>query len=144
MLAGRYRLESVLGQGGMGFVMGGKHELTGRSVAVKLLLPSYGAEAEIIGRFFQEAKAAASLNHPNVVDVLDMQIDDGEAFLVLELLELEDAEMPRGRGAGRPSRRPGGGGRGKPGGPPRRKEAKARHKDAKVKRKVTRRRTTKS
>ncbi|MCA0846459.1 ribonuclease R [Salipiger thiooxidans] len=62
----------------------------------------------------------------------------------LELLELEDAEMPRGRGTGRPSRRPGGGGRGKPGGPPRRKEAKARHKDAKVKRKVTRRRTTKS
>ena len=100
VLAGRYRLESVLGQGGMGFVMGGKHELTGRSVAVKLLLPSYGAEAEIIGRFFQEAKAAASLNHPNVVDVLDMQIDDGEAFLVLELLDgqpLTDLLEERGK-----------------------------------------------
>ncbi|MEC7518657.1 MAG: protein kinase [Myxococcota bacterium] len=87
VLAGRYKLESVLGQGGMGYVMGGQHELTGRKVAVKLLLPSFGSDGEIVGRFFQEAKAAASLNHPNVVDVLDMQIDDGEAFLVLELLD---------------------------------------------------------
>ena len=54
---------------------------------MKLLLPSFGSDGEIVGRFFQEAKAAASLNHPNVVDVLDMQIEDGEAFLVLELLD---------------------------------------------------------
>ena len=66
--------------------------------------------------------------------------------IALDLLELEDAEMPQGRGSGRPGRgrARGPGGRGRPGGPPRRKEAKAKRKDSKVKRKVTRRRTTKS
>ncbi|MBN9885936.1 ribonuclease R [Salipiger abyssi] len=61
----------------------------------------------------------------------------------LEILELEDAELPQGRGTGRPSRGRRPGSRGKPGGPPRRKEAKAKRKDAKVKRKVTRQRATK-
>ncbi|MCR8548774.1 ribonuclease R [Salipiger sp. P9] len=61
----------------------------------------------------------------------------------LEILELEDAELPQGRGTGRPSRGRRPGSRGKPGGPPRRKEAKANRKDAKVKRKVTRQRATK-
>jgi len=63
----------------------------------------------------------------------------------LELLELEDAEMPQGRGTGRPSRgrKSGGPRRGKPSGPPRRKEAKAKRKDAKTKRKVTRQRSQK-
>ncbi|APZ52746.1 ribonuclease R [Salipiger abyssi] len=61
----------------------------------------------------------------------------------LEILELEDAELPKGRGTGRPSRGRRPGSRGKPGGPPRRKEVKAKRKDAKVKRKVTRQRATK-
>ena len=63
----------------------------------------------------------------------------------LELLELEDAEMPQGRGTGRPSRgrKSGGPRRGKPSGPARRKEAKAKRKDAKTKRKVTRQRSQK-
>ncbi|EAU48117.1 ribonuclease R [Salipiger bermudensis HTCC2601] len=66
--------------------------------------------------------------------------------IALDLLELEDAEMPQGRGSGRPGRgrARGPGGRGRPSGPPRRKEAKAKRKDSKVKRKVTRRRNTKS
>ena len=60
----------------------------------------------------------------------------------LDLIELEDAKMPEGRGTGRPSRRPGGK-RGKPSGPPRRKENAAKRKDAKAKRKVTRQRRSK-
>lgn len=89
VIAGRYRIESMLGQGGMGVVLGGRHELTGRPIAIKLLLPSFVEEPELIARFFQEAKAAAALNHPNVVDVLDMGQEDGDAYLVLELLEGE-------------------------------------------------------
>ncbi|MEZ4339953.1 MAG: serine/threonine-protein kinase [Sandaracinaceae bacterium] len=87
LLAGRYRLQSILGQGGMGVVLAGKHELTGRSVAVKLLQPGLVTDPELLQRFFQEAKAAAALNHPNVVDVLDMGTEDGTAYLILELLE---------------------------------------------------------
>ena len=87
LLGGRYRVESELGRGGMGVVMRGRHELTGRPVAIKLLLPALVADPNVIGRFFQEAKAAAALNHPNVVDVLDMGTEDDEAYLVLEFLE---------------------------------------------------------
>lgn len=87
LIAERYRIERIIGQGGMGVVLGGKHELTGRPIAVKLLLPSFVEDPELIARFFQEAKAAAALNHPNVVDVLDMGLEDGDAYLVLELLE---------------------------------------------------------
>ena len=90
MIADRYRLDRELGRGGMGVVYAGTHTWTERPVAVKLLLPEHSADASLLKRFFQEAKAAAGLRHPNVVDVLDMgEDDDGSAFLVLELLEGE-------------------------------------------------------
>ncbi len=87
VLAGRYRLDSILGEGGMGVVYAGRHELTGRSVAIKLLQPTLVSDAGVVARFFQEAKAAAALDHPNVVDVLDMGVDDGDVYLALEQLE---------------------------------------------------------
>lgn len=90
MVADRYRLERVIAKGGMGVVYAGKHTWTDRPVAVKLLLPDYAEDPGLLKRFFQEAKTAAGLRHPNVVDVLDMgEDDDGSAFLVLELLEGE-------------------------------------------------------
>ena len=97
VLGGRYRIESILGQGGMGVVFEGAHELTGRKVAIKLLLPTYATDTDVVGRFFQEAKAAAGLNHPSVVDVLDMGHEGHDAFLVLEFLDGEplDALLER-------------------------------------------------
>ncbi|MFK7985624.1 MAG: serine/threonine-protein kinase [Sandaracinaceae bacterium] len=93
MVADRYRLDEVLGRGGMGVVYRGTHTWTERPVAVKLLLAEYASDARLLQRFFQEAKAAAGLRHPNVVDVLDMgEDDDGSAFLVLELLEGDSLE----------------------------------------------------
>jgi len=90
MLAERYRIDSVLGKGGMGIVYAGMHTWTERKVAVKILRPEFAQQQELLQRFFQEAKTAAGLRHPNVVDVLDMgRDDDDSAFIVLELLEGE-------------------------------------------------------
>jgi eukaryotic-like serine/threonine-protein kinase len=89
-VAGRYRLDSILGEGGMGVVFAGTHTWTDRRVAVKVLAPEFARNETIVHRFLQEARTAASLQHPSVVDVLDMGEDtDGTVFLVLELLEGE-------------------------------------------------------
>jgi serine/threonine protein kinase len=87
VVAGRYRLDSILGVGGMGVVFSSVHTWTGRPVAVKILSPEYALNEAVAQRFLQEARAAARLRHPNIVDVLDMgQDEDGTVFLVLELL----------------------------------------------------------
>jgi eukaryotic-like serine/threonine-protein kinase len=87
VLAGKYALIRVLGEGGMGIVYEATHEWTGRRVAVKLLQPALALDPEMNRRFLQEARSASAIEHPNVVQVLDMgSDDDGTAFLVLELL----------------------------------------------------------
>jgi serine/threonine-protein kinase len=100
-LDGRYLLRSILGRGGMGVVYAAEHALTGRSVAVKLVRPELASDPRYAERLFREARAAAALQHPNVVDVLDMgALEDGGLYLVLELLEgfdlaaVLDAEGP--------------------------------------------------
>ena len=89
VLAGKYRLDAVLGKGGMGVVHRGLHLGTERPIAVKVLRPELMADATLAKRFVREARAAAAIQHPNVVDVLDYGVDDGVAFQVLELLEGE-------------------------------------------------------
>ncbi|MFK7986348.1 MAG: serine/threonine-protein kinase [Sandaracinaceae bacterium] len=86
LLAGKYRIEKILGQGGMGVVFAATHEWTERPVAVKLLHPQYASDDEIRKRFLREARTAAKLQHDNVVDVLDMGHEDGAVYLVLEML----------------------------------------------------------
>lgn len=98
VIAERYRIEGKLGVGGMGVVYAGRHTLTDRSVAIKLLRGEFAEDRQTLRRFFTEAKAAASLRHPNVVDVLDMgETDEGLPFMVHELLEGEalDARVKR-------------------------------------------------
>jgi serine/threonine-protein kinase len=86
-IADKYQLDSILGRGGMGVVYEGKHVWTGRPVAVKVMGPEYAEDQKMAERFLREARSAASLRHPNVVDVLDMGRDaDGSVYLVLELL----------------------------------------------------------
>ncbi len=90
VLSGKYELHSVLGKGGMGVVFRGTHLGTDRPIAVKVLRRELLADPTLAKRFMREAKAAAALQHPNVVDVLDYGVDpDGTAFQVLELLEGE-------------------------------------------------------
>ena len=82
---GSYRIVSEIGSGGMGVVYLAEHALIGRKVAVKLLradMPS-----EYVERFFTEAKAAATLHHPGLVDVFDFgHHADGRAYIVMEFL----------------------------------------------------------
>jgi len=86
-LDGRYRLDRVLGRGSFGVVFAGVHTWTERPVAVKVLVAKLAASRPTMAaRFLREAKAAASLRHRNVVDVLDMGEAEGTAFIALELL----------------------------------------------------------
>jgi serine/threonine protein kinase len=97
-LAEKYRIDRIVGRGGMGVVFAATHLWTGRPVAVKLLLPGLADDAGLVKRFLREARAAAGLRHPNVVDVLDMGSEpDGTVYLVLEMLvgESLDAVLER-------------------------------------------------
>ncbi len=85
---GPYQLTSILGQGGMGTVFQGEDTFTGRKVAIKLLHASFAQDPGVAQRFIREARAAVSLRHPNVVEVLHMNQDEhGVVYMVLELLE---------------------------------------------------------
>ncbi|MBT8492596.1 MAG: serine/threonine protein kinase, partial [Deltaproteobacteria bacterium] len=61
---GKYDIEARLGQGGMGDVYLGKHQLLGRHAAIKVLKPKYAKRRELTERFFREARIAAALKHP--------------------------------------------------------------------------------
>ena len=84
VFGGRYRLEELLGVGGMGQVFAARDVLLDRRVAVKVPSASSKRAGE---RFRHEARAAASLNHPNVVSVYDWGEDANGAYLVMELVE---------------------------------------------------------
>src|SRR5215472_11882730 len=86
ILGGRYVLEEVLGTGGMATVWRATDELLGREVAVKVLSPHYAADAGFMARLEREARHAAQLGHPRLVTVFDCGIDNGTAFIVMELV----------------------------------------------------------
>ena len=86
MLADRYQLTRIVGRGGMGEVWAARDIRLGRDVAVKRLSPHLASEPGVRERFDVEARAAAGLNHPNVVAVFDSGEHEGIPFLVMELL----------------------------------------------------------
>jgi serine/threonine protein kinase len=83
---GKYRITGKLGQGGMGVVYEAEDVLLGRRVAVKLLPESVAGNSHALERFLREARAAARLNHPNVIAVFDVDQRDGDAYIVMELI----------------------------------------------------------
>jgi len=88
-----YRIESLLGSGGMGEVYVASHVRTGRRYAIKALLPGSRFSEEAIKRFKREAAAASALGHPGIVAVHDFDVTpDGTHYLVCELLEGETLE----------------------------------------------------
>ena len=91
VLAGRYRLDVKLGEGGMGMVWAATHVVTRQPVALKLLLPVTGSDGpRVIKRFMREARAASAVKHPNVVVVYDvMELDAETPMMVMELLRGE-------------------------------------------------------
>jgi eukaryotic-like serine/threonine-protein kinase len=87
VLAGKYRIESVIGSGGMGVVLAAQHELLRQRVAIKMLLPEAATQPGAAERFLREARSAASITSEYVVRVLDVgTLEDGAPFLVMEYL----------------------------------------------------------
>ncbi|GAB2456093.1 serine/threonine-protein kinase [Streptomyces incanus] len=86
LLAARYRLEELLGRGGMGEVWRARDEVLGRPVAVKLLLAG-GIDPSAAARFRQEAQTTARLSHPNIVAIYDFGQADDRLYLVMEMVQ---------------------------------------------------------
>ena len=87
VLGGRYRLVRHLARGGMAEVYVAEDELLNRTVAVKVLFPELAQDEAFVERFRREARAAASLNHHNIVSVYDFGEDEGSWFIVMEYVE---------------------------------------------------------
>ncbi len=102
VIAGRYRLESRIGEGGMGIVYRARHVLIDRVVAVKLIRPDLRGETHLRAWMLREARAANRVDHAHIIDIHDIgETDDGELYLVMEYLigtplsnELAKGPMP--------------------------------------------------
>jgi eukaryotic-like serine/threonine-protein kinase len=87
-VSGRYRIEKLLGEGGMGAVYLAEHTHMRKKVALKLLHAEMSSDEEVLARFRREAEAAAHVEHPNVASATDFgQLENGSFFLVLEYVE---------------------------------------------------------
>jgi tRNA A-37 threonylcarbamoyl transferase component Bud32 len=100
VLAGKYRVERVLGEGGMGIVFAAHHELLEQRVAIKLLLPEITRSTEAVARFLNEARASSRIQNEHVARVLDVgRLESGAPFMVIEFLEgLDLAQVLEQRG----------------------------------------------
>ncbi|WP_437644136.1 protein kinase domain-containing protein [Sorangium sp. So ce362] len=88
LISGRYRVEALIGEGGMGAVYRGEQVHLRKHVAIKLLRPLARRMPELVARFEREAVAGAHIRHPNVVAAIDFgQLDDASFFLILEYVE---------------------------------------------------------
>ena len=84
----RYEVLSVLGEGGMGIVYAARHRALGKRFALKALRKDLASDGEIAARFIQEARTAASVSHPGLVEITDFgKLPGGQPFFVMELLE---------------------------------------------------------
>ena len=86
---GPYEIQSLIGAGGMGEVYRAHDSRLNRTVAIKILPASFSADRDRLQRFAQEARAAAALNHPNILSIFDIGEEQGAPYVVSELLEGE-------------------------------------------------------
>jgi len=88
LLAGKYRIEKLLGMGGMGAVFGANHEILGQKVAIKVLLAEIASNQEAVARFLNEARAAAKIQNSHCARVMDVgTLEQNQAYMVMEYLE---------------------------------------------------------
>src|SRR5512139_2284374 len=104
LLAAKYRVEKVLGAGGMGMVVAARHVELGQRVALKFMLREAMQDPAHAERFAREARAAVQLKSPHTARVLDVgRLRNGEPFMVMEYLEGHDLdEVLRTRGPAAP------------------------------------------
>ena len=84
---GPYKIESVLGRGGMGTVYLATHERLERRVALKLIAPDLAGDPEFRSRFLRESQLAASLDHPHVIPIYDADEVDGVLYLAMRYVD---------------------------------------------------------
>lgn len=96
-LAGRYRLDTRIGAGGMGEVWRGEDVVLARTVAVKVLLPGRMEDPGFVARFQGEARAMATINHSGVVDVYDYGVSGDTVYLVMKFVDGEPLDRLLGR-----------------------------------------------
>jgi Tol biopolymer transport system component/predicted Ser/Thr protein kinase len=96
-ILGHYRIESKLGEGGMGVVYRAVDTHLDRPVAIKVLPPEAVADPERKRRFVQEAKAASALNHPNIIHIYDISTSDGIDYIAMEFVDGETLDRLIGR-----------------------------------------------
>jgi eukaryotic-like serine/threonine-protein kinase len=96
---GSYEITALLGKGGMGEVYRARDLKLKRDVAIKILPDEFSHDADRVSRFQREAEVLASLNHPNIAAIYDMEESDGNRCLVLEYVEGETLaeRLKRGR-----------------------------------------------
>src|SRR6185295_611080 len=87
-----YDTVKLLGRGGMGCVMLGREQRTGRAVAIKTLLPEFAVSDKAMRRFMREIDVAAALKHKNIVEFIDRGTHNGVVYLVTEFIEGSDAQ----------------------------------------------------
>src|SRR5512133_1463373 len=88
---GKFRIEGLVGQGGMGRVYRARHLALDRPVVLKMLHKAYSSDAQVVQRFQREARAASRLDHPNSIAVLDFgEAEDGTLFMAMEYLSGRD------------------------------------------------------
>jgi serine/threonine protein kinase len=83
----QYELVDVLGQGGMSVVFKGRHAMTGQEVALKILPPELAAHSQVKGRFLEEAKALAALDHPNIVHLYNFGQENQSFVLAMQYVQ---------------------------------------------------------
>jgi eukaryotic-like serine/threonine-protein kinase len=89
LIGGRYRLQSPLGEGGMGSVWQAEHVTLHTPVAVKFITPSHEESEDALARFLREAQAAAALRSTHIVQVFDFGVENGAPYMAMELLDGE-------------------------------------------------------
>jgi serine/threonine-protein kinase len=105
LIANRYEVLDVVGTGGMSSVYRALDTLLEREVAIKVLHPHYGDDPEYVERFRREARAVAQLSHPHIVTVIDRGEDDGNQYIVFELIDGESLKEHVDRTGPLPARR---------------------------------------
>jgi serine/threonine-protein kinase len=87
-LDGRYRVEAVLGEGGMGLVYKARHAVLNKPFAIKVLKPEVSRDQEVMNRFQQEAQSASAIGNHHIIDISDFgSLPDGSTYFVMEFLD---------------------------------------------------------